>query len=243
MGSAPMSNSIGTTIRELRKQRGLSVPKLAALLSLSQSYLYDLEHDRRVPSVPILQRLAEFFHVTADELMTSSTPENKNAPAETKPGEGAKTRRIISMEDWIKVPIVSRECTACCGSGITAADITNWDEGFILINPDSLRRFDDRRMPYAVHCEGDCMESVGIKDGDLAIINPAEEPMQGTVALVSIAGSLSLKRFYTTPGGDVILRSDLGQTRYTPEMLERDEFMVCGVLVGTYQGRPKALPL
>ena len=134
MGSAPMSNSIGTTIRELRKQRGLSVPKLAALLSLSQSYLYDLEHDRRVPSVPILQRLAEFFHVTADELMTTSTPENKNAPAETKPGEGAKTRRIISMEDWIKVPIVSRECTACCGEGITAADITNWDEGFILIN-------------------------------------------------------------------------------------------------------------
>ena len=240
MGSATMSNSLGTTIRELRKQKGLSVPKLAAQIALSQSYLYDLEHDRRVPSVPILQRLAEFFGVTTDELMVAT---NKKAPAETMPGEGEKTRRIISMEDWIKVPIVSREWTACCGTGISAADITNWDEGFVLIDRTKLYRFDDKRMPFAVHCEGDCMESAGIKDGDLAIINPAEDPQQGAVVLASVAGSLSLKRFYSTPSGDVILRSDLGQTRLTASDMERDEFMVRGVLVGTYQGRPKPLPL
>ena len=240
MGSATMSNSLGTTIRELRKQKGLSVPKLAAQIALSQSYLYDLEHDRRVPSVPILQRLAEFFGVTTDELMFAT---NKKAPAETMPGEGEKTRRIISMEDWIKVPIVSREWTACCGTGISAADITNWDEGFVLIDRTKLYRFDDKRMPFAVHCEGDCMESAGIKDGDLAIINPAEDPQQGAVVLASVAGSLSLKRFYSTPSGDVILRSDLGQTRLTASDMERDEFMVRGVLVGTYQGRPKPLPL
>lgn len=147
------------------------------------------------------------------------------------------------MEDWIKVPIVSREWTACCGTGISAADITNWDEGFVLIDRTKLYRFDDKRMPFAVHCEGDCMESAGIKDGDLAIINPAEDPQQGAVVLASVAGSLSLKRFYSTPSGDVILRSDLGQTRLTASDMERDEFMVRGVLVGTYQGRPKPLPL
>ena len=230
-------------LREIRDRKGLSQQSLADIIGVNRATIRRWETGESKITLEMATKIAQVLGVTTDELMTTSTPENKNAPAETKPGEGAKTRRIISMEDWIKVPIVSRECTACCGSGITAADITNWDEGFILINPDNLRRFDDRRMPYAVHCEGDCMESVGIKDGDLAIINPAEEPMQGTVALVSIAGSLSLKRFYTTPGGDVILRSDLGQTRYTPEMMERDEFMVCGVLVGTYQGRPKALPL
>lgn len=229
---------------ELRKQKKLSREEASELLHVDRETLARYERGNRVPQAEFIGEAARVYGVSADFLLGLSTStDNNKAPAETKPGEGAKTRRIISMEDWIKVPIVSRECTACCGSGITAADITNWDEGFILINPDNLRRFDDRRMPYAVHCEGDCMESVGIKDGDLAIINPAEEPMQGTVALVSIAGSLSLKRFYTTPGGDVILRSDLGQTRYTPEMMERDEFMVCGVLVGTYQGRPKALPL
>ena len=162
---------------------------------------------------------------------------------ETMPGEGEKTRRIISMEDWIKVPIVSREWTACCGAGLSAADITNWDEGIVLVDRTKLYRFDDKRMPFAVHCEGDCMESAGIKDGDLAIINPAEDPQQGAVVLASVAGSLSLKRYYSMPNGDVILRSDLGQTRLTASDMERDEFMVRGVLVGTYQGRPKPLPL
>lgn len=242
MGSAPMSNSIGTTIRELRKQRGLSVPKLAALLSLSQSYLYDLEHDRRVPSVPILQRLAEFFHVTADELMTSSTPENKNAPTDVA-GEGDGTRRKISMEDWIRVPIVSREWIACCGNGISAAEITNMDEGFVLVDRAKFYRFDDMRRPFAIWCDGDCLESAGIKDGYLAVINPAEDVMPGAIALVSIGNSLSLKRVNFMPNGDVILRSDHGPRRLTPEQMEADEFCVIGVLADVHQGRPKALPL
>ena len=239
MGSAVMVNTLGSTIRELRKQKGLSVPKLAAQISLSQSYLYDLEHDRRVPSVPILQRLAAFFGVTTDELMST---EYKNAPTDVA-GEGDGTRRIISMEDWIKVPVVSREWTACCGAGITAEDITSWDDGIILFPRTELHRFDDMRRPFAVHCEGDCMESAGIFDGDLAVVNPAEEPVQGAIVLVTLGGSLSLKRYYSMPNGDVVLQSDHGKTRLTPEQMERDEFFVCGVLAGTHRGRPKALPL
>ena len=228
---------------ELRQASGFSQAAFGHLIGVSLHSIFRLEKGERQPKADELEKIAHALGVTTDELMTASTPENKNAPAETMPGEGEKTRRIISMEDWIKVPIVSREWTACCGAGLSAADITNWDEGFVLIDRTNLYRFDDRRMPYAIHCEGDCMESAGIKDGDLAIINPAEEPQQGAVVLASVAGSLSLKRFYSTPSGDVILRSDLGQTRLTASDMERDEFMVRGVLVGTYQGRPKPLPL
>lgn len=229
----------GEKLAKAREQAGLSRKELAEMLNVGQNTIWRWEAGQREPSLEKIQAIARALGVTTDALMTS---EDKKTPP-PKPGEGTNTRRIISMEDWIKVPIVSREWTACCGTGISAADITNWDEGFILIDPGSLRRFDDRRMPYAVHCEGDCMESAGIKDGDLAIINPAEEPGQGAVVLVSVAGSLSLKRMYTTPSGDVILRSDLGQQRLTAADIERDEFIVCGVLVGSYQGRPKPLPL
>ena len=81
------TKSLGATIRELRKLKGLSVPKLAAQLAVSQSYIYDLEHDRRVPSVPMLRRFADFFGVTTDELMSAPSEDNKNAPAGS-PGEG-----------------------------------------------------------------------------------------------------------------------------------------------------------
>lgn len=63
------------------------MPKLATQLAMSQSYLYDLEHDRRVPSVPMLQRLASFFGVTTDELMTSSE-DTKKAPVSQAANEG-----------------------------------------------------------------------------------------------------------------------------------------------------------
>lgn len=231
--------SIGKIIAAERIKHGLSREALAEQLGIATETLARYERGNRIPKVDTMQKLCEIFGVSADYFAPSAG--NKNAPTET--GEGKKERRIISMEDWIQVPIVSREWTACCGAGITAEDITSWDDGIIFFPRTELHRFDDMRRPFAVHCEGDCMESAGIFDGDLAVVNPAEEPVQGAIVLVSIAGSLSLKRFYTTPGGDVILRSDLGQTRYTPEMMERDEFFVCGVLAGTHRGRPKALPL
>jgi len=228
-------------LRECRKRKGFSQAQLASRIGVTRQAISRWESGADVPGLFRVAALASVLDVSLEELMPEFSDENKKAPAGS-PGEGEK-RTIISMDDWIKVPIVSREWTACCGPGISAADITNWDEGVVLIDRTKLYRFDDRRMPFAIHCEGDCMESAGIKDGDLAIINPAEEPQQGAVVLVSVAGSLSLKRFYSTPSGDVILRSDLGQTRLTVSDMERDEFMVCGVLVGTYQGRPKPLPL
>ena len=168
--------------------------------------------------------------------------EIKIAPTDVA-GEGNGTKRKISMEDWIRVPIVSREWTACCGNGISAAEITNMDEGFVLVDRAKFYRFDDMRRPFAIWCDGDCLESAGIKDGYLAVINPAEDVMPGAIALVSIGNSLSLKRVNFMPNGDVILRSDHGPRRLTPEQMEADEFCVIGVLADVHQGRPKAVPL
>ena len=225
---------------EARRNAGLTQQHLGELIGANRATIRRWETGESKMPLEMATKIAHVLGVSTDALTTS---ENKNAPAETKPGEGAKTRRIISMEDWIQVPIVSREWTACCGEGITAGDITSWDEGIILFPRTELRALDDLRRPFAVHCDGDCMESAGILDGDLAVINPAEEPLQGTVVLVSIGGSLSLKRYYSMPNGDVILKSDHEPIRLTPEEQERDEFTICGVLAGTHRGRPKAWPL
>ena len=194
--------------------------------------------DAKVP----LGAIANALGVTTDELMTTSTSENENAPAGTKPGEGVKDKQI-DMTGWLTIPIVSREWTACCGAGISAADITNNDEGVVKVDRKMFYRIDDRRMPFAIHCEGDCLESAGIRDGYLAIINPAEEPMNGAIVLVTLGGSLSLKYFNAMPNGDVLLRSDRDPVRLTPEQMERDEFAVLGVLADVHQGRPKIRPL
>lgn len=228
----------GEKLTKARENAHLSRKELADQLNVGQNTVWRWEAGEREPSLTTMKMIASALGVTTDYLM-GREENKKNAPTEV--GEGK--RKIIPMDDWIKVPVISREWTACCGEGITVADITNWDSEIILVPRDCFRSFDDLRRPFAIHCEGDCLESSGILDGDLAVINPAEEPAQGAIALVSIAGSLSLKRFYSMPNGDVVLQSDHEEKRLTAEQIERDQFMVCGVLAGTQRGRPKPKPL
>lgn len=228
----------GEKLTKARENAHFSRKELADQLNVGQNTVWRWEAGEREPSLTTMKMIASALGVTTDYLM-GREENKKNAPTEV--GEGK--RKIIPMDDWIKVPVISREWTACCGEGITVADITNWDSEIILVPRDCFRSFDDLRRPFAIHCEGDCLESSGILDGDLAVINPAEEPAQGAIALVSIAGSLSLKRFYSMPNGDVVLQSDHEEKRLTAEQIERDQFMVCGVLAGTQRGRPKPKPL
>ena len=235
------NKTLGETIRDFRKQKGLSVPKLAEQIAVSQSYIYDLEHGRRTPSVSMLQRFANFFGVTTDKLIgrDTSVPSEgtKNAPTEVS--EGNK-QHIKIVNDLMRVPVVSREMTACCGSGIGALDITS-DSGEdpVWISRSELRAYDDMRPPFAIYADGDCLESDGIKSDDKVIINPAEEPQNGSIVLVSIYGMLSLKRYYRLPNNTVVLRSDTGEQRLTPEKQEDANFSVLGVLVGSFRGRPR----
>ena len=227
------TTSLGAIIRDLRKSKRLSVPKLATLLSMSQSYLYDLEHDRRIPSTPMLQRLATFFGVTTDYLM--GREENKKAPA----GEGeGKKQNIRFVGDMMRVPVVSREMTACCGPGIGAMDVTSESEEPVWISRSELRAYDDLRPPFAIYADGDCLASDDIKSEDKVIINPAEEAQNGSIVLVRMYGMLSLKRYYRLPNDTVVLRSDDGEQRLTPKKQEDADFTIIGVMIGFFRGRP-----
>ena len=55
--------SIGSHLRELREQRGLSLRKFAKRLGISAAHLVDLEKDRRNPSPELLQKVADELDV------------------------------------------------------------------------------------------------------------------------------------------------------------------------------------
>ena len=57
------TESLGSHLRELREQRGLSLRKLAKKLGISAAHLVDLEKDRRSPSPELLQRAADELDV------------------------------------------------------------------------------------------------------------------------------------------------------------------------------------
>ena len=61
---------IGDKIRELRKERGISLDKLAEMTSSSKSYLWELENkDNANPSADKVTRIANALKVSTEYLM------------------------------------------------------------------------------------------------------------------------------------------------------------------------------
>jgi transcriptional regulator with XRE-family HTH domain len=60
----------GEKVRTLRKQRGLSLRKLASELGLStHSHLDRIESGQSKPSADLILKIADFFEVSIDDLM------------------------------------------------------------------------------------------------------------------------------------------------------------------------------
>lgn len=77
-------NTLGTRIAFLRKKQGLSQRKLMELLEFNNLSKY--EKNQRQPNYEILQRIADFFNVSTDWLLTGNETINKanqydNTPA------------------------------------------------------------------------------------------------------------------------------------------------------------------
>lgn len=215
-------------LKEYRKQKGYSQTQLGQRIGVTRQAISRWESGTDTPSLERIAALARVLGVSIDALAGVPVP----------PGGGVR----IDHENMIDVPVLSREVVACCGDGIGMMDITSGAEPGVQIPRSRLHRYDDLRPPYIIYADGDCLESAGIDSGDQIVINPAEEPMQGSVALVSLYGMLSLKIIYRLGGGVICLRSDYGDQRLTPEEQDAAEFAVRGVLVSVIKPRPRPRP-
>jgi len=60
----------GEKLRALRTQRGLTLQQLAPALGLSaHGYISELETGKKIPTVEIVLRAAQFFNVSTDQLL------------------------------------------------------------------------------------------------------------------------------------------------------------------------------
>lgn len=216
-------------LKEYRKQKGYSQTQLGDRIGVTRQAISRWESGADTPSLERIAALARVLGVSIDALAGVQVPSSDGV-------------RIDHTEQMIDVPVLSREMIACCGDGAGMMDITNPAEPGVQIPRSRLHRYDDLRPPYIIYADGDCLESAGIDSGDQIVINPAEEPTQGSVALVSLYGMLSLKIIYRLGGGVVCLRSDYGDQRLTQEEQDTADFAIRGVLVNVIKPRPRPRP-
>lgn len=62
------SEQLGMRIKYLRKQRAWSQEDLALESNINKNYICDLECGRRNPSLEILERLADAFDISLEQL-------------------------------------------------------------------------------------------------------------------------------------------------------------------------------
>ncbi|MGW7888628.1 helix-turn-helix domain-containing protein [Staphylococcus xylosus] len=69
--------TFGDNLKDVRRKRRLSQHELAKHVGLSQSYICDLEHDRKNVSIYIVSRLAERLGISVSVLFNDDTEVKK----------------------------------------------------------------------------------------------------------------------------------------------------------------------
>ncbi len=90
------SASLGQQIRDARVAADLSLREFARRLGRAPSYLNDIEHDRRVPSEPVLRQISVELKLDADLLLAAAGRVGEGAERymRSNPTAGVLFRRV-----------------------------------------------------------------------------------------------------------------------------------------------------
>ena len=76
--------SIGENIKKIRKDKGLQQKQVALEIGLDQSNYNKIENGKREPSVEVLNKLANLFGVTVDDILNPDKELPKEVTVEDK---------------------------------------------------------------------------------------------------------------------------------------------------------------
>ena len=178
-------------LKMLRNRNGMLQEDVAKYLGLTRPAYSHYETGKRVPDAEILEKLADLYKVSIDELMGRSPVDDAGKHLEEVPE--------LVPEDEVLIPLVA---SLRCGPGGAG-------EPFTYIKPVPIPASYARRWGEglaAIIAVGESM-SPNIIPGDLLICRPGDEWVDGNVVSVNYADNDMIKRIYTTKDG-IDLRSD-----------------------------------
>lgn len=201
-------------LKKLRKDKGLLQEDVANYLGLTRPAYSHYETGRRIPDAAMLEKLADLFEVTTDDILGRSD----------KPfGRQIEEVPEIVPEDEVMIPLVA---SLRCGPGHSG-------EPFTCIKPipvpaSYIRRWGEGLQ--AIIAVGESM-SPTIIPGDILVCRPGADWMDGNVVSVNVDDSDMIKRIFRTSDGGIDLRSDNPEfetIHFTPAELAEDRVHILG---------------
>lgn len=210
-------NMLGTRIREERKRRGESQQLFAQNVGISQSFLSDIERGIQVPGGEVLLSISRYTGMSIDFIVkgeedTEYVTGMRPFSAEAAPGNSF-------------IPLFL--CPAAAGSPQPGDDyIEDVIDLSTLLLPEYPK---GNAQLFSCRVTGDSMTGAGIERGDYLICDRGKEVKPGCIAVCSLNGELTVKR-YERSGPEVHLFPE--NPLYEPIRVTGDDHLVVhGVVV------------
>ena len=162
--------NFSSRLKALRKSQKITQESLAKIIGVERSSVGKYEANNVIPSIDVLNRIADYFNVSVDYLL------------------GRETNDIYASigampVKKIKLPVLGN---VACGEPIYANEDL---EGYIYID-------EDIGADFCLRAQGDSMVNARIFDGDILYIKKQDMVDDGEIAVVLIEDEATVKRVY-----------------------------------------------
>lgn len=197
-------------LKELRLSKELTQEEFAKRIGISRSAVGMYEKGKREPDFETLELFADFFNVDMNYLLGKSDTST----------DISSLKNIVPIEKRM-IPIIG---TIAAGKPILA------DEHIEAYLPCDI----DVHTDFGLIVHGDSMIDADIHDGDVVFIKQQPVVDDGQIAAVRIDDDATLKRFYKTPEGCMLVSAN---PRYAPMVFNAencDTVQIIGLAVAKY---------
>lgn len=162
--------NFSSRLKALRKSQKITQESLAKIIGVERSSVGKYEANNVIPSIDVLNRIADYFNVSVDYLLGRETNDVYTAI-------GAMPVKKI------KLPVLGN---VACGEPIYANEDL---EGYVYID-------EDIGADFCLRAQGDSMVNARIFDGDILYIKKQDMVDDGEIAVVLIEDEATVKRVY-----------------------------------------------
>lgn len=196
-----MANIAGGRLQQLRREQGLTGIELGKILGVSKQTISCWETGKIEMDYSILNKLADYFHVSIDYLLGRSNERNLDLS------------RATNIDGWQTVPVYKQ---ISCGEGCFCDDeIIDY-----VAVPSNIVRTKDC---FAVPANGDSMINIGINDGDTLIFKKTEAYEDNDIVAICIdTEEIALcKRVKVISDESILLMSE--NNKYSPILIDKNK--------------------
>lgn len=218
-----MNDHFAKTIKKLRKEKNLTQSQLGEQFNITKTGVSYWESGKTMPSIDMVNKLADFFGVNTDYLIKGMGNEVINQQTDS-----CIEREAFKPSNVIEIPLYS---SISCGTGLFVDD--NIEDYIAVPN----RFVKPNKTYFANYACGDSMIGKGITDGDVLVFEHTQVLDNGQIGAFCINNENAVcKIFRRLSSGIVLLES--ANSAYEPieiDVMKDDCFRVIGRLVGSFK--------